>query len=160
MGEEDRWAKLEEIVRRVVREEVSALRKKERTKIRLVNGRWEGISPDMKQALVDAYPAVDVDKELKEMVAWIFSNPNDAPRSDYGKFINTWLKRHQDRHSIRSIPTSRAENAPNLCAYCLRPAQGSTNGYRWCGEHSQMAMDGVRPGKMPGVMPKAVAGAD
>lgn len=159
---EDRWAKLEEIVRRVVREEIAVLGKKEKTKIKLVNGKWEGITPDVLGAFKDAYPAVEVEKELKEMVAWIFTHSDDAPKSNYGAFIQSWLKKHQDRHSIRSIPLERERKAPpNLCEYCMTPSVGSVNGRRYCNAHSLNAMDNEKPQRfMPGVVPKSVAGND
>lgn len=154
---EDRWAKLEEIVRRVVREEIAQLGKK--AKIRLVNGRWEGITNDVLQTLKDGYPAVDVEKQLKEMAAWIVMNPIDAPKSNYSAFIQRWLKSHQDRHALRSIPTGPrpTEIKQKLCAYCDRPNTGSVNGIWHCDSHSRDAMD-QKPRMMLGVVAKNVTG--
>ena len=46
----------------------------------------------------DAYPAVDVEQELKRMAAWLDSNPTRRKtRRGITKFINTWLSREQDR---------------------------------------------------------------
>lgn len=45
----------------------------------------------------DAYPAVDVEQELKRMAAWLDSNPTRRKtRRGITKFINTWLSREQD----------------------------------------------------------------
>ncbi len=45
----------------------------------------------------DAYPAVDVEQELKRMAAWLDSNPTRRKtRRGIAKFINTWLSREQD----------------------------------------------------------------
>lgn len=42
-----------------------------------------------------AYPAVDIETELKRAAAWLCSNPKEK-RSNYARFINTWLSREQD----------------------------------------------------------------
>lgn len=158
MTEEERWLKVEEIVRRVVREEISSIGKK-KEQIKLVNGRWEGITPDVKMAMVEAYPAVDVDAQLKEAAAWCVTHSNDAPRSKYGAFLNTWLKKHQDRHAIRSIPLQqKISTPPNLCEWCLKSAVGSVNGRRHCDAHQWDAMNGPPPKYMPGQAAKPVAG--
>lgn len=45
----------------------------------------------------DAYPAVNVEQELKRMAAWLDSNPTRRKtRRGITKFINTWLSREQD----------------------------------------------------------------
>jgi hypothetical protein len=155
---EDRWAKLEEIVRRVVREEIAQLGKK--PKIRLVNGRWEGVTGDVLETLKDAYPAVDVGKQLKEMAAWILMNPVDAPKTNYSAFIQRWLSKHQNAASLRSIPTNRpTETKVTLCGYCGRSSTGSVNGIPYCNDHSHDAMD-MKPRRMLGVVAKPVAGRD
>lgn len=162
---EDRWAKLEEIVRRVVREEVStALKKPAKSKVKFENGKFVGLGLMEIAALEAAYPAVDVQRELKEAAAWILLNPNEAPVSDFGKFLNTWLKKHQDRAAIRAIPT-RNDVAPGpgrkLCAYCDAVATANFGGTWACRTHGQDAMDGkpVPMMKIP-VMAKPVAGRD
>src|SRR5690606_8347538 len=102
---EDRWAKLEEIVRRDVREELAGITKK--PKLAIVNGRWTGITEDQLSAWKEAFPAVDVDAELKKMAAWIVSNPALAPKSQVGRFVNSWLTKSQNQASLRSIPLER-----------------------------------------------------
>lgn len=45
----------------------------------------------------ETYPAVDVEQELKRMIAWLDSNPTRRKtRRGITKFINTWLSREQD----------------------------------------------------------------
>lgn len=45
-----------------------------------------------------AYPAVDVEQQLKRMIAWLESNPNRRKtRRGINAFINTWLSREQDK---------------------------------------------------------------
>ena len=163
MGEEERWSKLEEVVRRVVREEIAALGKN-KNRLELINGRWSGITEPQLAAWRDAFPAVDIDGELKKMAAWIVSNPMMAPKSQIGRFVNSWLTKSQNQASLRSIPTTRAADpraiAPSLCEYCLKPAAGSVNGIRHCSAHTDDAMYQRPRQKMPGVTPKAVAGGD
>lgn len=45
----------------------------------------------------EAYPAVDIDLALKQMIAWLDANP-DRRKTSKGcaRFINTWLGREQD----------------------------------------------------------------
>lgn len=46
----------------------------------------------------EAYPAVDVEQELKRMIAWLDSNPTRRKtRRGITKFINNWLSREQDK---------------------------------------------------------------
>ena len=44
----------------------------------------------------DAFPAVDIDHQLKRMAAWLIDNPNNR-KSNYRRFINAWLTKAQDR---------------------------------------------------------------
>lgn len=46
----------------------------------------------------ETYPAVDVENELKRMVAWLDSNPTRRKtKRGITKFINSWLARQQDK---------------------------------------------------------------
>ena len=44
----------------------------------------------------DAYPAVDIDQQLKEMREWLLADPS-REKSNYKKFINNWLSSEQDK---------------------------------------------------------------
>lgn len=45
-----------------------------------------------------AYPAVDVEQELKKMIVWLDSNPNKKKtHRGIDRFINNWLERAQNR---------------------------------------------------------------
>ena len=158
MGEEDRWAKLEEMVRGVVREEISALGKK--AKVEFQNGRWTGVTEEQMNAWKAAYGAVDVEGELKKAAAWIVSNPQLAPAKLHGRFLNTWLARQQNQSSLRSIPTRQPEQGPGkkLCAYCDQVSTGVVNGLSHCRAHALDAMDEKPVPRMRGVQAKAVAG--
>jgi hypothetical protein len=158
MGEEDRWAKLETIVRKVVREEIQALGKK--PKINLMNGRFTGITENQMDAWSAAYPGVEIDQEIKRAAAWCVSNPASAPKSDFGRYLNSWLSREQNKVALRSIPATRpTETKVTLCGYCGRSSTGSVNGIPYCNDHSHDAMD-MKPRRMLGVVAKPVAGRD
>ena len=144
---EDRWAKLEEIVRRVLGEELDARGLKAKAKLSFSHGKWIGVTEEQLEAWKHAYPAVDVQAHLKLAAAWILSNPNLAPRREYGRFLNTWLARQQTQASIHALPSIRSIATKN-CRYCERPASGSVNGYDHCSSHMQDAMDGIKPMKV------------
>jgi len=142
---EDKWAKLEEIFRRVVREELSTWNpQKKKTKVEFVNGKFVGLGEQELSALQAAFPAVDLQKELREMIAWILMNPNVAPKSNYAAFIHRWLGKHQAQASIRAIPTRNdyLQEQKKFCAYCQKPRVGIVNGIAHCSAHTIDAMDG------------------
>ena len=156
---DDRWGRLEEIVRRVVREELAALGKT-KSKIGFKNGFFTGLGEIEMAALEATYPAVDVKKEIRSAATWIVMNPTDAPRSNYGAFLNTWLRKGQNQHSLRSVPAAKPTPTPKkACSYCSDDATGSTSGILHCNKHIYDAMDG-KPRRMLGVVPAPVAGRD
>src|SRR5690349_14654255 len=108
---EDKWEKVRQIVReeceRIEQRIVITLQKQAKSKVGFKNGQFTGLGEIELAALQAAYPAVEVQKQLKEAAAWICMNPGEAPVSNYGKFLNTWLGRHQNRASIHAIPTAR-----------------------------------------------------
>lgn len=136
---EDKWARLEEIVRRVVREELAGLGKK--PKLGFENGRWTNLTKEQMEAWKEAYGAVDIESELKRAAAWIVSNPNLGPKSQHGRFLNTWLSRQQNQNSLRSIPAKQDFQPKKLCAYCDQIATGSVNAIEHCRAHTTDAMD-------------------
>ena len=117
------------------------------------------LPPEQMQAWKAAYGMVDIEAELKRAAAWIVSNPHLAPKSQLGRFLNTWFAKGQDRASIRSIPLKEERQPKKACAYCSADATGSVAGILCCREHTRDAMDG-KPRRMLGVVPKAVAGPD
>lgn len=51
----------------------------------------------------ETYPAVDVEQELRKMVAWSHSNPTRRKtRRGVNRFINSWMAREQDRGGSRT----------------------------------------------------------
>lgn len=140
---EEKWAKLEEIIRRVFKEELASHGFKAKAKLAFESGRWIGVTTDQLEAWKAAYGSCDVEAELKKMAAWIVSNPHLAPKSLYGRFINSWLARQQNASSIRSIPTrsEQVQDQKKYCAYCPKPSIGSVGNIWHCAEHSYDAMD-------------------
>lgn len=165
MGEEERWKKVREIVREECeRIEARILevieRSGKKTKVEFQNGRWTGITEEQMNAWKAAYGAVDIEGELKKAAAWIVSNPHLAPKSQHGRFLNTWLARQQNQSSIRSIPTRQPEPGPGkkLCAYCDQVSTGVVNAISHCRAHALDAMDEKPTPRMRGVVAKQVAG--
>ena len=159
MNEETRWAKLEEIVRRVVREELASLGKK--PKIELVNGKWVGITEEQMNAWEAAFGALDLKAELAKAAAWIVSNPMQAPKSQLGRFLNAWFSKGQNQASLRSIPLERkTETKFKHCEYCQKIATGNVGGIWCCDGHTRDAMDRKPRVHMWGVQPKPVSGRE
>jgi hypothetical protein len=166
MSEQEKWERLREIVRQEcerIEERILAVLAKNKIKVDFINGKWMGVTEAQKEAWLAAYPSCDLDTELKKAAAWIVSNPNLAPKSQFGRFLNMWLSKQQNQNSLRSIPTNhsvRSSTSPHrFCDYCGKNWVGSTNGYYYCTEHHKNAQDREKPPKMPGVAPKAVAGS-
>ena len=144
---EDRWARLEEIVRRVVREEIASLAAPvKKQQVTFGNGKWIGVTQEHLTAWAEAYGGCDIQAELKKAAAWIVSNPSLAPKTQFGRFLNTWLSKQQMTSAIRSIPT-RSDQMKLTCAYCQLPSTGKVNGYSTCDAHFRKAMDHEKPAR-------------
>lgn len=57
---------------------------------------FEHIPENLKEKWSQAYPAVDINAEIKIAEAWIFTNPKRI-KSNYNRFLNTWLSKKQDK---------------------------------------------------------------
>lgn len=57
-----------------------------------------------------AYPAVDIEQELRKMGAWLDANPTKRKtKRGVDRFINTWLAKEQDRGGVyRGAPRQQA----------------------------------------------------
>jgi uncharacterized protein YdaU (DUF1376 family) len=55
----------------------------------------------------DAFPAVDIDHQLKKMNSWLIDNPKKAHKSNWSAFMNRWLSREQDRGG--SLPSNKVQ---------------------------------------------------
>ena len=58
---------------------------------------WQGIDEKEKAEWAAAYPACDIDRQLRAMEQWCKSNPTKAHKSNWRKFITNWLSKQQDR---------------------------------------------------------------
>lgn len=74
---------------------------------------WTGISSDDRAAWGEAYPACDIDLQLRRMTEWLRSNPAKAKKARWRRFITNWLSRSQDRGGdVKSNPA--AAGGPNV----------------------------------------------
>lgn len=58
---------------------------------------WEGISEPDRMAWAAAYPATVLDTELIRASEWLKANPTKARKSNWRRFLVSWLTRSQDR---------------------------------------------------------------
>lgn len=64
----------------------------------LVDKSFYDVSLDKITLWRETYPAVDVEQELRRMIAWLDSNPTKRKtRKGIDRFINNWLAKTQDR---------------------------------------------------------------
>ena len=63
---------------------------------------WYGITDEQVSLWEEAYPAVDVELELRQMGEWCKANGARGKKQNWRKFVVNWLKRSQDRGG--SIP--------------------------------------------------------
>lgn len=62
-----------------------------------VAGGWDGITDGDRIEWAAAYPACDIDRQLAAMTQWLKSNPAKARKSNWRRFVTSWLTRTQDR---------------------------------------------------------------
>lgn len=66
--------------------------------IPLVDGTYFDVPEDKIPLWQQAYPAVNIDQELKKIIAWCDANPTKRKtRRGVLKFINAWLERSQNQ---------------------------------------------------------------
>jgi hypothetical protein len=59
-------------------------------------GAWSPEISDWLPKWKGAYPAVDVEAEIRKAAIWIQSNPTNK-KSNYARFLSNWMNRTQDR---------------------------------------------------------------
>jgi hypothetical protein len=78
------------------RREDKSIRK---TKIVLLDdGTFEGLESHL-PVWENAYPSLDVNAQIRKAGAWCKSNAKRAPKSDYPRFLNSWLSRANENVS-------------------------------------------------------------
>jgi uncharacterized protein YdaU (DUF1376 family) len=58
---------------------------------------WQGISDDDRKTWAQAYPACVLEIELVRASEWLKANPTRAKKSNWRRFVVSWLTRSQDR---------------------------------------------------------------
>ena len=58
---------------------------------------WHGITEDDRKTWATAYPACTLDIELLRSTEWLKANPAKAHKSNWRRFLVSWLTRSQDR---------------------------------------------------------------
>jgi hypothetical protein len=76
------------------------------SKISFQDRQWKGVGDGDKADWAQAYPACDIDAELRKMAEWIKANPKKGKKSNYRKFIVGWLSRTQDGGGTRGVSVS------------------------------------------------------
>jgi hypothetical protein len=70
-----------------------------KTKIVLLDdGTFEGLESHL-PVWENAYPSLDVNAQIRKAGAWCKSNAKRAPKSDYPRFLNSWLSRANENVS-------------------------------------------------------------
>ena len=59
------------------------------------NKRLRNITPKDIQLWKKTYPLLDIDAQLRKMEVWLDANPGKRPRSNYKRFIVSWLAREK-----------------------------------------------------------------
>lgn len=68
-----------------------------------VESGWHGITNEHRRSWATAYPACTLDIELVRATEWLIANPTKARKSNWRRFLVSWLTRSQDRGgTIRS----------------------------------------------------------
>jgi hypothetical protein len=72
---------------------------------------FQNIMPSHLRRWSEAYPACNVERQLKQMHEWLLANPERARKSNWLKFITNWLKKEQDRGGDKRNETNRRNTA-------------------------------------------------
>jgi len=73
---------------------------------------WQGISDADRQEWLQAFPACDLAVELAKSNAWLKANPAKAHKSNWRRFLVSWLTRSQDKGGTIRTPGLRVGDAP------------------------------------------------
>lgn len=65
------------------------------------------ISVDLAKSWADTYPKEYLEIEIKKARSWLIVNPHKHPKSNFGRFFNSWLDRGWEkyRQTLKSNPT-------------------------------------------------------
>lgn len=70
------------------------------------HGSFENLPEIQVESWKTAYPAIDVDREIKRAAAWLLANKKNR-KSNVTRFLNNWLSRAQDSAPrVQAVPPS------------------------------------------------------
>ena len=81
---------------------------------------WGGITDADRQEWRLAYPACDLPGELAKATSWLRANPTKARKSNWRRFVVSWLTRSQDRGGTDRRPGVRPDERPPPTAWADR----------------------------------------
>jgi len=84
--------------------------------LNLETGEWENITEEDKKRWKEAYPACDVELELKRAAEYILANPKKK-KKNYRRYIVNWLSRQQDRGGTKSRASPQRSYQPGSVLY-------------------------------------------
>lgn len=73
---------------------------------------WQGITDADRQDWRLAYPACDLAGELARATSWLKANPTRAHKSNWRRFVVSWLTRSQDRGGTTRTQGIRPDEKP------------------------------------------------
>jgi len=73
---------------------------------------WQGITDADRREWRQAYPACDLAAELAKAHSWLKANPTKAHKSNWRRFVVSWLTRSQDRGGTNREPGRRPDDKP------------------------------------------------
>lgn len=91
--------------------------------LQMQGGKQYVVPNDLIAAAREAYPLVDIEREIKRAAAWLVSNPTKR-KKDAPKFLNNWFKGTQDDAEKRKAKESPVETTGRqLTAEDCKPAK-------------------------------------
>lgn len=70
---------------------------------------WHAIPGAMVAAWKKAYPRINVDEELEKMNCWLLSNAAKRPKSNWLRFVNSWLARAKPERRAATFALGAAQ---------------------------------------------------
>lgn len=83
---------------------------------------WQGITDADRQEWRTAYPACDLTGELAKAASWLKANPTRAHKSNWRRFLVSWLTRSQDRGGTNRTAGVRPDQQQPAKAWSERPS--------------------------------------
>lgn len=65
------------------------------------------VSRELVNSWIDTFPKEFLDEEIKKARSWVLSNEHKAPKSQWGRFLNSWFNRGWERYrtTLKSNPS-------------------------------------------------------